>query len=209
MEASEKKKIFIMDGNAYIYRAFFAIEELSTSTGIPTNAVFGFTRLLLTLLFEDKPDYLVIAFDTAGPTFRHEEFAEYKAGRPEMPDTLSQQLPIIREVIEAFKVPILEIQGYEADDIIGTVARKAEDAGMEVTIVTGDKDALQLVTPNVKVNPYSFRGMYEKGFVFDEQAVRQRYGVEPARVTDFMGMVGDRLNSSSSSIPFTIIALHS
>jgi len=191
VEASEKKKIFIMDGNAYIYRAFFAIEELSTSTGIPTNAVFGFTRLLLTLLFEDKPDYLVIAFDTAGPTFRHEEFAEYKAGRPEMPDTLSQQLPIIREVIEAFKVPILEVQGYEADDIIGTVARKAEAADMAVTIITGDKDALQLVTPNVKVNPYSFRGVYEKGFVFDEQAVRQRYGVEPAKVIDFMGIVGD------------------
>ena len=195
MEASAKKRIFIMDGNAYIYRAFFAIEELSTSTGIPTNAVFGFTRLLLTLLLEDKPDYLVIAFDTAGPTFRHKEFAEYKADRPEMPDTLSQQLPIIREVIEALNIPILELQGYEADDIIGTVARKGEASGMEVTIVTGDKDALQLVSPAVKVNPYSFRGVYEKGFVFDEEAVKQKYDVEPVKVTDFMGLVGDKIDN--------------
>ena len=137
MEESEKKRFFIMDGNAYIYRAFYAIEELSTSTGIPTNAVFGFTRLLLKLLREDKPDYMVVAFDAPGPTFRHKEFAEYKADRPETPDPLSQQFPIIREVLEAFNISTLEQEGYEADDVIGTLARKAEEGGMEVIIVTG------------------------------------------------------------------------
>lgn len=190
-----KKRFFIMDGNAYIYRAFYAIEGLSTSTGIPTNAVFGFTRLLLKLLFDDKPDYIVIAFDTAGPTFRHEEYAEYKADRPEMPSPLVQQLPIIREVIDALNIPILEQSGYEADDIIGTVAKKAEAAGMEVIIVTGDKDALQLVSPNIKVNPYSFRGFFEPGFVFDRQAVKERHGVEPDKVTDLMGLMGDKIDN--------------
>ncbi len=130
MEVSEKKTYFIMDGNAYVYRAYYAIEELSTSTGIPTNAVFGFTRLLLSILLDDKPDYLAVAFDTAEPTFRHEEYAEYKADRPEMPDSLAQQFPIIKEVVAAFNIPILELPGYEADDIIGTMAVKAEAAGM-------------------------------------------------------------------------------
>ena len=195
MEASEKKKFFIMDGNAYIYRAFYAIEELSTSTGIPTNAVFGFTRLLLKILLEDKPDYMAIAFDTAGPTFRHEEYAEYKADRPKMPESLVQQLPVIRELIEALNVDILEKEGYEADDIIGTVAKKAEAEGMEVVIVTGDKDALQLVSPSIRVNPYSFRGFFEEGFMFDEQVVKERHGVEPDKITDIMGLIGDKIDN--------------
>jgi DNA polymerase-1 len=195
VEASGKKRFFIMDGNTYIYRAFYAIEELSTSTGIPTNAVFGFTRLLLKLLLEDKPDYMVVAFDTAAPTFRHKEFAEYKADRPEMPDPLVQQLPIIREVIEAFNVSILEQPGYEADDIIGTLAKKAEAVGMEAIIVTGDKDALQLVSPDIKVCPYSFRGFFPEGFVFDEQVVKERHGVEPDKMTDMMGLMGDKIDN--------------
>jgi len=197
VEVNEKKKYFIMDGNAYVYRAYYAIEELSTSTGIPTNAVFGFTRLLVSILLDDKPDYLAIAFDTAGPTFRHEEYAEYKADRPEMPDSLAQQFPIIKEVVEAFNIPILELSGYEADDIIGTMAKKAEAAGMEVSIVTGDKDALQLVSPNIKVYPYSFRGVFDPGFVFDEQAVKERHGVFPNKITEIMGLIGD----STDNIP--------
>ncbi|MBD3184938.1 DNA polymerase I [Candidatus Poribacteria bacterium] len=184
-----------MDGNAYIYRAFYAIEDLSTSTGIPTNAVFGFTRLLLSLLHDDQPDYIAIAFDSAGPTFRHKEFAEYKADRPKMPDTLSQQLPTIREVVDALNVSVIEVPGYEADDIIGTLAKKAEAQDMEVVIVTGDKDALQLVTPNIKVNPYSFRGVFEKGFVYDEEKVRSRHGVEPDKITDIMGLMGDKIDN--------------
>ena len=191
MEVDEKKRYFIMDGNAYVYRAYYAIEELSTSTGIPTNAVFGFTRLLLKILLEDKPDYMAVAFDTAGPTFRHEEYEAYKADRPEMPDPLAQQFPIIKEVVEALNIAVLEQPRYEADDIIGTMAKKAEAAGMEVFIVTGDKDALQLVSPNTKVCPYSFRGVFEDGFVFDEQAVKERHGVFPDKITDIMGLIGD------------------
>ena len=169
MEGIEKKRFFIMDGNAYIYRAFYAIEELSTSTGIPTNAVFGFTRLLLKLLLEDEPDYMVIAFDSAGPTFRHKEFAEYKADRPAMPDPLAQQLPIIREVIETLNITILELSGYEADDIIGTMARKAESAGMEVTVVTvdvGNFDAISLAVHDSARSSETFFALVIRYFDF-------------------------------------------
>jgi len=195
VEAKEKKRFFIMDGNAYVYSAFYAIDDLSTSTGIPTNAVFVFTNLLLKLLREEEPDYMAVAFDTAGPTFRHKEFAEYKADRPRMPDPLTQQIPMIREVISAFNIPILEKQGYEADDIIGTLARKAEAEGIEAIIVTPDKDAFQLVSQNVRIYPCRFRGAYEDGFMFDEQAVKERYGVEPGKITDFMGIVGDKIDN--------------
>jgi DNA polymerase-1 len=195
VEANEKKRFFIMDGNAYVYSAFYAIDDLSTSTGIPTNAVFVFTNLLLKLLREEEPDYMAIAFDTAGPTFRHKEFAEYKADRPRMPDSLAQQVPTIREVISAFNIPILEQEGYEADDIIGTLAKKAEVEGIEAIIVTPDKDAFQLVSQSVKIYPCRFRGAYEDGFMFDEQAVEERYGVEPAKVTDFIGIVGDKIDN--------------
>lgn len=193
--SSEKKKFFIIDGNAYIYRAFYAIPELSTSTGIPTNAVFGFASLMLKLLREDKPDYIVVAFDTPGPTFRHKEFAEYKADRPPMPDPLAQQFPIIKEMLEAFNFRILEQPGYEADDVIGSLAKKVEAAGMEAFIVTGDKDAFQLVSSNVKVYPCGFRGMQAEGFVFDEQVVKEKHGVNPDKITDIMGLIGDKIDN--------------
>jgi len=193
MEVSEKKKFFIMDGNAYVYRAFYAIEELMTSTGILTNAIFGFTRLLLKVLTEDKPDYFVIAFDTAAPTFRHKKFAEYKADRPKMPDSLSQQFPVIREIISALNIPIVEQEGYEADDIIGTMAKKGEAEDLDTIIITGDKDALQLVSPNIKVNPYSFRGLFDDDFIYDEYMVLERYGVRPDKITDIMGLMGDKV----------------
>jgi DNA polymerase-1 len=195
MEASEKKKFFIIDGNAYIYRAFYAITELTTSTGIPTNAVFGFTSLILKLLREDKPDYIAIAFDTPEPTFRHKAYADYKSDRQPMPDPLAQQIPVIREMLEAFNIPILEMPGYEADDVIGTLAKKVESAGMEAFLVTGDKDAFQLVSPNIKVYPCGFRGMNPEGFAYNEQAVKEKHGVEPAKITDIMGLIGDKVDS--------------
>ena len=195
MEASEKKKFFIIDGNAYIYRAFFAIPELTTSKGLPTNAVFGFTSLMLKLLREDKPDYIAIAFDTPEPTFRHKAYADYKSDRPPMPETLVQQLPVIRETLEALDIPILEMPGYEADDVIGTLAKKVEEAGMEAYLVTGDKDAFQLVSPNIKVYPCGFRGMLPTGEVFDEKAVEEKHGVKPNKITDIMGLIGDKTDS--------------
>jgi len=197
VEAYNKKQFFIVDGNAYIYRSFYAIKELSTSTGMPTNAIFGFTSLLLKILRESKPDYMVVAFDTGAPTFRHKEFAEYKADRPGMPDPLAQQFPVIKEVLEAFNIATVEQEGYEADDVIGTLAKKAESMGMEVTIATSDKDALQLVSPNVRIRPYGFRGIHEQDFIYDESEVKKRYGVSPDKITDLLGLMGD----TSDSIP--------
>jgi len=176
---------YLIDGSAYIYRAFFALPALSNSRGIQTNAVYGFTTMLMKILRERKPDCLAITFDEKGPTHRHEEFKEYKAHRPPMPDGMSVQIPYIHKVVEAFGIPVVRKQGYEADDLIGTLARKAEAAGFEVIIVTGDKDMLQLVTPNVKI----YDPMKDKWL--GEAECREKFSVEPARVVEIMGLMGD------------------
>lgn len=197
MEENNKKQFYIIDGNAYVYRSFYAIKGLATSTGFPTNAIYGFVSLLLKILHENKPDYLAIAFDTQAPTFRHKEFAYYKADRPEMPDPLVQQFPIIKDILKAFNIAVIEQQGYEADDIIGTLAKKAEALGIDVVIVTGDKDALQLINENIKVRPYIVRGASDQNFIYDESEVEKRYGVAPNKITDLLGLMGD----TSDSIP--------
>ena len=139
------KEIYIIDGSSYIYRAYYAIRGLSNSKGFPTNAIYGFVNMLLKILNDKKPDLLAIAFDPRGPTKRHEAYEAYKAQRPKMPDALSVQIPYIHKVVGAFNIPILMMEGYEADDVIGTVSEKGRD-GYEVIIVSGDKDMFQLIT---------------------------------------------------------------
>ncbi len=185
----EKPRLFLIDGSSYIYRAFHAIRELSTSKGFPTNAIYGFTNMLLKVIKEKEPEYLAIAFDVKGPTFRHKAYEEYKAHRPEMPDDLLPQLPYIREIVEAFNIPVLEIQGYEADDIIGTIAKRASAQGFDVTIVTGDKDIFQLIGENIHI----YDTMKEK--VYGENEVKERFGVEPERVVEVMGLMGDAVDN--------------
>ena len=197
MEATEKKRFFIIDGNAYVYRSFHAIQNLATSTGMPTNAIFGFVNMILKVLRDEKPDYIAVAFDTAAPTFRHKEYAGYKADRPGMPDDLIQQFPVIKEVLEISGIKIIEQPGFEADDIIGTLANKAESSGIDITIVTSDKDAFQLVSPNITIKPYGFRGIHEEDFIYNEAEVKNRYGIEPSKITDLLGLMGD----TSDSIP--------
>ncbi len=197
METTEKKKFFIIDGNAYVYRSFHAIRELATSTGVPTNAIFGFMNMMMKILREEKPEYLAIAFDTSTPTFRHVEFADYKKDRPGMPDELAQQFPMIKQILQSLCIPIVEKPGFEADDIIGTLAKKAESMGMDVIIVTSDKDAFQLVSPNIKIRPYGFRGIKEEDFTYDENEVINKYGIPPSKITDLLGLMGD----TSDSIP--------
>ncbi len=176
---------YLIDGSAYIYRAFFALPALSNSKGLQTNAVYGFTTMLMKILRERKPDCLAITFDEKGPTHRHEEFKEYKAHRPPMPEGMSAQIPYIHRVVEAFGIPVVRKQGLEADDLIGTLARKAEAAGFEVVIVTGDKDMLQLVTPAVRIyDPVKDKSL-------GEAECREKFGVEPARVVEIMGLMGD------------------
>ncbi|MBE9504457.1 MAG: DNA polymerase I [Proteobacteria bacterium] len=191
VQAVPRKKLFLIDGSSYIYRAFFALPYLSNSKGLPTNAVYGFTSMLLKVIREKNPDYLAVTFDAKGPTFRHEVYKEYKANRSAMPDALIPQIPYIHRVVEGFNLPVLMQQGVEADDIIGTMAKKAEDAGIEVIIITGDKDMMQLVSPNVTILDTM------KDITIDADAVRERFGVTPERVIDFLGLMGD----SSDNIP--------
>ncbi|MFZ5863803.1 MAG: DNA polymerase I [Nitrospirota bacterium] len=185
------KRLVLIDGHGYIYRAFFALPPLSTSKGLQTNAVFGFTNMLLKIAREQQPDYLAVAFDSKGPTKRHEEFEAYKAHRPPMPDPMAQQLPYIERMVEAFNIPTLVMEGYEADDLIGTIARQAETQGLDVTIVTADKDMLQLVSPRITV----FDTLKNK--VFGELQVVERFGVAPPFVPDVLGLMGD----SADNIP--------
>src|SRR5512147_1906699 len=142
---SERPRLLLIDGSSYIFRAFYAIGHLSNSKGLPTNATYGFTQMLLKVLKGNQPDYLVVALDSKAPTFRSEVYKEYKANRPAMPEGLTPQIPYIKKIIEGYRIALLEKEGYEADDLIGTVARRLE-AEVDVVIVTGDKDLLQLVS---------------------------------------------------------------
>lgn len=177
--------LYLIDGSAYIYRAFFALPPLNNSKGLQTNAVYGFTTMLLKIIRERQPDGLAVAFDEKGPTLRHEEFKEYKAQRPPMPDGMKAQIPYIHRVVEALAIPGLRQAGYEADDLIGTLARKAEQAGYDVVIVTGDKDMFQLLTPHVRI----YDPVKDKWF--GEAECIERFGVEPGRVVEIMGLMGD------------------
>src|SRR5258708_915469 len=168
---------------------------LTNSRGEMTNAVYGFTSMLLKVLGEHRPSYAIAAFDPPGPTFRHEEFKEYKAQRPSTPPELIRQMPWSRQVVEAMNIPIVEVPGFEADDVIGTLARKAEDAGYDVLILTGDLDALQLVTPHVRV--YATRRGITETIVYDVDKVFERYGFDPPKVVDFKALRGD----ASDNIP--------
>ncbi len=191
-----RKKLVIIDGNSLANRAFYAIQaQLATTDGEPTNAVYGFANMLVRLIDEEKPDLLAVAFDKSGPTFRHLEYDEYKATRKGMPDELSSQMPLIKELLAAFHIPVLEIDGYEADDIIGTVAKKSEEVGHECLIVTGDRDALQLVSGLTRAM-LTKRGISEME-VYDEETVKERFGVGPQHVTDIKGLAGD----TSDNIP--------
>lgn len=186
-----KKRLFIIDGNSYIYRAFYAIRNLATSTGLPSNAVFGFANMLMKVIKEKKPDLLAIAFDPKGPTRRHGEFKEYKAHRPPMPKDLVPQIPYIHNLVQAFRIPVFIQEGQEADDVIATLARRAVDAGLDVVIVTGDKDMLQLVGTGVTV----YDSLKER--TMGPAEVEERFGVPPDRVVEIMGLMGD----ASDNIP--------
>ncbi len=191
MDDTEKRKLYLIDGSSYIYRAYHAIRGLSNSRGLPTNAVFGFTKMLLKLLSEKNPEHIAIVFDAKGPTFRHSIYPEYKANRPPMPEDMSVQIPFIKSIIGHFNIPAMEKPLYEADDIIGTMARIYSEQGFIVVMVTGDKDFKQLITPSV------FMWDTMKGTVTDYRMIKETYGFEPVRVIDVMALSGDR----SDNIP--------
>jgi DNA polymerase-1 len=195
MTQKKAKILVLLDGNALIHRAYHALPPLTTRGGELVNAAYGFTMTLLSVLEKFKPEYIAASFDLAGPTFRHEQFAKYKATRVKAPDDLYAQIPRVKEIVTAFNIPIFEKEGYEADDCVGTLARQAEKQNVEVIIVTGDNDVLQLVTPKVKV--FMLRKGIKDIVLYDEKAVEAKYGFKAAQIPDYKGLAGD----ASDNIP--------
>jgi DNA polymerase I len=188
-QSQSRPTLYLIDGSAYIYRAFFALPPLNNTKGFQTNAVYGFTTMLLKVLREHRPDGLAVVFDEKGPTQRHEAFKAYKAQRAPMPDAMSAQVPYIHRVVEALAIPAIRLAGHEADDIIGTLAHKAEQTGYDVVIVTSDKDMFQLLTPHVRI----YDPVKDKWI--GEAECRERFGVEPTRVVEIMGLMGDAIDN--------------
>jgi DNA polymerase-1 len=184
-----RKKLILIDGSSYLYRAFYALPPLKSPKGEPTGAIYGFIRMLSKLMNEFNPEYIAVAFDLPGKTFRHEEYKEYKATRKETPDELKQQIPKLKEILKLWGIKIIEIPGYEADDIIATLAKKGKERGFEVIIVTPDKDMMQLVEEGV----YIFNPVTEE--IFDREKVKEKYGIYPKQFVDFLAMVGDTVDN--------------
>jgi len=187
------KTFYIVDGHSHLFRAYHAVGYLSTSKGVPSHAVLILSTMLWKLIREERPDYLGIAWDPPGATFRDTLYAEYKATRAAMPDDLVRQLPYVRRLFEALGTPVLEIQGYEADDVLATLVERVRSFDLDVVIVSGDKDLLQLVGPRVRV--LSVLGRTGERVVYDEAKVRERWGVEPARIPDVLALMGDAIDN--------------
>jgi len=185
-----RRRLFLLDGHSLSYRAFFALPtSLATSSGQVTNAVYGFTSMLIKLLAEERPELIAVAFDVGAPTVRLDKYAEYKAGRPEAPDEFRQQLGLIVEVLETLRIPVLGVEGHEADDVIATLAVRAAERGIEAVIVTADRDFFQLVRPGITVL-FNVKGISDIRR-YDEAAVLERFGLPPERYLDFVALKGD------------------
>lgn len=190
-----KQKIVLIDGNSIAYRAFFALPLLNNDKGVYTNAVYGFTMILMKVLEEENPTHILVAFDAGKTTFRHKTYTEYKGGRQKTPSELSEQFPFIREVLDAFNIARYELDQYEADDIIGTLAKKAESEQTEVKIISGDKDLLQLVSDYVTVI-HTKKGITDVD-TYDIAKIKEKYNLTPQQIIDMKGLMGD----SSDNIP--------
>src|SRR5262245_7172396 len=183
-------RLFLIDGSSQMYRAYHAIRGLTGPDGKSTNAVYGFATMLRKLIADQKPEYIAASFDLAGPTFRDEISTDYKAHREPMPSDLAEQVPLVHEACEALGVPVLTFAGFEADDVIGTLATQAHAAGYDVGIVTGDKDFFQLVSDGIKVfNPR------DEGTWYDAAGVVEKFGVRPDQVVDVLALMGDSVDN--------------
>ena len=190
-------KIVLIDGHSILNRAFYGVPDLTNSEGLHTNAVYGFLNIMLKILDEEKPEYLTVAFDVKHPTFRHEMYADYKGTRKGMPEELKEQVPLIQEMLRAMGVRLVMKEGYEADDILGTIARQAEKEGLEVSLVSGDRDLLQLATDRIMIRiPKTKRGGTEIEN-YHTQDVIDKYGITPPQIIDLKGLMGD----ASDNIP--------
>ncbi len=189
---SQPERLFLLDGMALAYRAYFAFiaRPLINSKGMNTSAIYGFVTSLMRILEDEKPEHIAVVFDTKEPTFRHEMYAPYKATREKMPEDMSNQLGLLKDVVRAFNVPVIELPGYEADDIIGTLARRAEKEQVLTYMVTGDKDFMQLISPYIKMFKPGKRG--DDAELVEEKGVLEKFGVEPEKVIDVLGLIGDK-----------------
>ncbi|MBI5629039.1 MAG: DNA polymerase I, partial [Candidatus Rokubacteria bacterium] len=186
------ERFFVLDGPGYLYRAYHALPFLSTSKGQPCHAVLGMSTMVWKLLREESPDYFVVAWDPPGPTFREERFAAYKETRPRMPDDLRSQIPSVQALFEALRLPLVEVPGFEADDVLGSLVARTQELPLELVLVSSDKDMLQLVGPRVRVLSPGPRG---ERVLLDEGQVRQKWGVEPAQIPDLLALVGDSIDN--------------
>jgi len=184
-----RPRLFLIDGSSYIFRAFFALPPLSNSMGLPTNAIFGFLNILLRFLKQYRPEYIAVALDAGRETFRHKIFPEYKGNRPEPPAALIPQFPYFRRVLDCLNLPLLELAGYEADDIIATLCATMCDEECDVVVVSSDKDLMQLVTAQV-----SLLDSAKDRWIGADQ-VHARFGVQPDQVTQVMGLMGDAVDN--------------
>ncbi|NLY43525.1 MAG: DNA polymerase I [Clostridiaceae bacterium] len=187
----DKKKLMIVDGNSILNRAFYGIQFLSNSEGLYTNAIYGFLNILFKYMEEEKPDYICVAFDMKAPTFRHKEYEQYKAHRKKMPDELAVQLPIMKQILAAMNITVIEKEGYEADDIIGTVSHRCEENDIQCIIVTGDRDSLQLASCTTRIKLTTTSKGVTKTEDYDEAEVFKKYGVTPRQFIDVKGLMGD------------------
>jgi DNA polymerase I len=183
------ERLMLLDGYGLVYRAFYALPDLTTSKGVLVKGVFGFASIVLRGLADLKPDYLAVSFDLPGPTFRHEQYADYKATRTKMPDELRDQFPMVRAVVKALRIPVYELQGYEADDVIGTITRQTEPLDLETTIVTVDLDMLQLVTEKTRL--MTTRSGVENTVIYDLAKIDDRFGLRPDQMIDYKALKGD------------------
>ncbi|MCJ7811832.1 DNA polymerase, partial [bacterium] len=192
-------RLFLLDGTALAYRSHFAFirTPLINSKGVNTSGVFGFTNTLMKILKEGKPDFIACVFDTSAPTFRHQTYPEYKATRQKMPEELVEQLPLIRQIVEAFNIPLIEVEGFEADDVMGTLTKQAEEKGITTFLVTGDKDFMQLVSDHVKMYTLNKGGRGNEPLIVEPDGVFEKMGVKPDKIIDLLGLMGD----SSDNVP--------
>lgn len=190
-------KLMVLDGNSIVNRAYYGVRPLTTRDGLYTNAVFGFLNILTKLIDDERPDALCVTFDLKGPTFRHLQYEDYKAQRKGMPDELAMQMPVLKEVLEAMNIPRYELSGYEADDLIGTIAKKCENAGWQCLVVTGDKDSFQLITDKTHIRHVKSRMGRTETTEYDEAVFNEEYGFEPIKMIDLKALMGD----ASDNIP--------
>ena len=186
-----QEKLVLIDGNSIINRAFYGLPQLSNSKGVHTNAVYGFMNILLKIMGQEKPSYLAVAFDLKGSTFRHQMYAEYKGNRKGMPEELAEQMPLLKNLLKAMKISIVELEGYEADDLLGTLAKRGEKAGMRVSVISGDRDLLQLVTDNIMVRIPKTKSSGTEVEDYTPEDVKEKYQLSPLQIIDLKAIMGD------------------